>query len=699
MREFAVSVLVNLRDRLSGGLNGIRRRLEQLRNLGGRLGIDRLGSALGRVVRQVGLVGAAFTTLSTVAGGALITLGNSLAQRGTEIEDLARRAGVATDALQELAFAGNRRGVTMDALVDGLKELQLRADEFILTGEGSAKEAFERLGLSADDLARGLEQPDALFEDIIGRLGQLDRAAQIRIADEIFGGAGGEQFVQLIDMGVEGIRELRQEARDIGAIITPEQLAIMREYRNAVQGLTDRYSGLQNMLAEKLLPVLTPLVDQISAWIDAHRPQVVEAMEKAVSGLADVIPVVVDGFDRFLGIASGIAQGAGKIADQMGGLENIAAGVAAVMSIKLVAALGQLSAVLLTTPAGWFVLAAVGLGMLAKQIYDNWGNLGEWLEGLGAKLGGLAKDTGSAIVKGLGDLGAWAGSVVSDFWATMSARWAAIDWGQLGRMMGKGLVEIVSFAARLTADFWKAVWRAWNDIDWLELGRVLLTGLDAFVKGAGDFVFAAAGAIFEEFRKVDWGSLVVDMKDAIVAGASALVEAGAALIQALWDGIKRKADELLAWFAELPDRIIEAIGSINLSDLISWPEPPGWVKWMFGMESAPTPRAMPGGGESDFDAQAERLGFPAPVPAPTPPVGGPPERRSSLDAPSARSRDFALAAPASAAGAGPRAERQEVAFAGELVVRVDGPGRVTSTQSSDPRVDIQPQRGPSLALA
>ena len=641
MREFAVSVLVNLRDRLSGGLNGIRRRLEQLRNLGGRLGIDRLGSALGRVVRQVGLVGAAFTTLSTVAGGALITLGNSLAQRGTEIEDLARRAGVATDALQELAFAGNRRGVTMDALVDGLKELQLRADEFILTGEGSAKEAFERLGLSADDLARGLEQPDALFEDIIGRLGQLDRAAQIRIADEIFGGAGGEQFVQLIDMGVEGIRELRQEARDIGAVISPEQLAIMRQYRNAVQDLTDRYSGLQNMLAEKLLPVLIPLVDQVSAWIDAHRPQIVEAMEQAVAALAEAIPVAIEGFQRMIDIAGPIADAAGTVIERLGGIEAIAIGLGALFSVKLVAALGAFGVALLTTPIGWFVMAVGGAVALIRK---EWDTFEPYFENLLGGVKALFEGDVGAILTIIDSLVAIVGQVVIEF--------------------GKWIAEVTGLDDAIA-----------GLVDWLNgLGerfrRVAREAAEAIDEGLADVV---------TFMR----DLPAKAGEAIVAGAGKLVEAGAALIQALWDGIKAKFEELLTWVATIPDRIKQAIGEFDPFAGVRSRLQSGW-------------NSVFGGGESGGEDASEG-GTPAAPSAP--PVGGPPERRSSLDAPGLTgARQLASATPASV-GAAPRPERQEVAFAGELVVRVDGPGRVTSTQSSDPRVDIQPQRGPSLALA
>ena len=671
MREFAVSVLVNLRDRLSGGLNGIRQRLEQLRNLGRRLGLDRLGSAFGGVIKQVGLLGAAFTTLATVAGGGLILLGNQLAERGGQIEAMARTAAVTTDALQEMMYVGATRGVEGDALVDALKEMQLRADELIITGEGSAKEAYQRLGLTADAIAAGLEEPDRLLEEILGRLEDFDPGAQIRILDEVFGGSG-EQLQRLIGLGVEGIRELRLEAREIGAIITPEQLAIMYEYGTAVKGLTDRYSGLQNMLAEKLLPVLTPLADQLSAWLDAHRPQIIAATEGAVSALAEAIPVAVDGFQRMIDIVGPVATGAGMVIEKLGGIETVAVALGTLFSAKLVAALAAFGVALLTTPIGWFILVVGGAVALIRKECDTFAPYFEQVLG-GVRA--LFEGDVSAILTIIDGLVAIVGQVVIEFGKWIAevtgldkAIEGAIEWI---RGLGESLARMVDDAASAVQNGFGAM------ADWLEAlwSRVQSHAAAAFDVLKGLFAWTPLGLVIEHWEPIlnFFRELPGRAGATIVAGAGALIEAGAALIQALWDGIKAKFEELLVYVREIPGRITDAIGNIDpIGDIRR-----GLGNWWNGEEGA---EATP----------------PSPtVPAPE----GPPQRQSSLDTPAlAGARQLASARPATS-GAAPRPERQEVAFAGELVVRVDGPGRVTSAQSSDPRVDIQPQRGPSLALS
>ncbi|MDF2981409.1 MAG: tail tape measure protein core region [Devosia sp.] len=137
----------------------------------------------------------------------------------SQIAAAAGKAGVAVEAFQELGYAAKGAMVNIDALTDGLKEMQLRADEFVVSGAGSGAEAFQRLGFSADELKEKLADPSALFEEIINRLGRLDKASQIRISDELFGGTGGEQFVRLLDQGSGYIAKMRQEARDTGNVL------------------------------------------------------------------------------------------------------------------------------------------------------------------------------------------------------------------------------------------------------------------------------------------------------------------------------------------------------------------------------------------------------------------------------------------------------------------------------------------------
>jgi len=160
----------------------------------------------------------AITTLAGASGmGYLVN--QSLAMTA-EMKKNADMAGISAKAYQELSFAAGKYQVTQNALTDGMKELSLRTDEFVVTGAGPAKEAFERLGYSQGELNKKMKDTPALLLDIIDRMEGLGQAAKIRIADELFGGTGGEQFVSMINAGAGSIEELTKKANELGLVMS-----------------------------------------------------------------------------------------------------------------------------------------------------------------------------------------------------------------------------------------------------------------------------------------------------------------------------------------------------------------------------------------------------------------------------------------------------------------------------------------------
>lgn len=186
--------------------------------MGGRIGAAFKSVAMPKIaglagtVAGIGVAGGVAAVRQTVKGIA-------------EIGDAAKRAGVQAEAFQEWSYVADQNRIGIDALTDGFKELNLRADEFIVTGTGSAAEAFKRLGFGAEDLKAKLQDPSALMLEIIGRMEGLDKAAQIRIADELFGGTGGERFVELLGRGQAGIQAQIDRARELGLVMDSDIIA------------------------------------------------------------------------------------------------------------------------------------------------------------------------------------------------------------------------------------------------------------------------------------------------------------------------------------------------------------------------------------------------------------------------------------------------------------------------------------------
>lgn len=230
----------------------------------------RINQALASTSAEIGKFRQGFDGLkatAVVAGlTALVGAARNAARSVAEIGDAAERAGVSVEAFQRLAYVAQQSRIPVDSLVDGLKELNLRADEFIITGKGPAAEAFARLGYGAEELQRKLAAPEDLMVEIIDRMGQLDQAAQIRIADEVFGGTAGERFVELVDEGEAGIRRMQDEADRLGIIMDDEMIAKAAELDRQFSAIATTISSQVKSAIVGASSALSDMLTQFQAW-------------------------------------------------------------------------------------------------------------------------------------------------------------------------------------------------------------------------------------------------------------------------------------------------------------------------------------------------------------------------------------------------------------------------------------------------
>ncbi|RVO51931.1 phage tail tape measure protein [Sinorhizobium meliloti] len=243
---------------ISGDPKGLEAALARVRALGKTTATDLMAS-FGRIKS---LAGGAAGLITGIVSASTVAVIRDAAGAIASIGDEARRAGLDVKSFQELKYVAEQNRVGVDALTDGIKELNLRADEFIVTGGGSAAEAFQRLGYSAEDLKRKLEDPSDLFTEIIGRLGDLDKAAQIRIMDEIFGGTGGEQFVQLIEAGEAGIRDTIKAANDLGIVLDEKMIEQAEE-------IDRQFNAIATTVGTNLKAAIVSAVASLGQFIDS----------------------------------------------------------------------------------------------------------------------------------------------------------------------------------------------------------------------------------------------------------------------------------------------------------------------------------------------------------------------------------------------------------------------------------------------
>lgn len=146
--------------------------------------------------------------------------------------------------------------------------------------------------------------------------------------------------------------------------------------------------------------------------------------------------------------------------------------------------------------------------------------------------------------------------------------------------------------------------------------------------------------------------------------ASMLRHAGMAAMQGLWDGMTTKFGELLSWIQGIPARILAAIGSIDLSNVIKWPTLPSWLGG--GKPAAPGGSPVPGTMDG-FNPTSAPAG-----------LGGQSGFTRTAGGPAANSN---------------------VQVGGRIVVEAAEGTRIVNVQSENPAVPVTPNRGTMLGRA
>lgn len=329
------------------------------------------GQELARVAR-IGGVGL------TVAAGAAAAMTRNVAENMAEQQSWAKRLGVSTEFLSNLNFAAGQFGAENDAVIDGLKELSLRADEFAHTGKGSAEEAFTRLGLSPKDIHKLTGDTEALFDVIKDKMAEVeDVAARQRILDELLGGTGAEQLTEFFSITREEYEALVLESRKAGAEINAEDAAIARNFERRYDRLGQVLVGLQRTVGIAVMPGLTGGLERFGDLLIENRDRVAAFSEAVVDRVGRAIPAFLEMTSGIGKFADKTMRAVGAVADLVGGWENFGVIVGAALGAKLLLRIGGLIASIGRLGAAFLSLTGLsrGLASVVGTVWSKFGSL------------------------------------------------------------------------------------------------------------------------------------------------------------------------------------------------------------------------------------------------------------------------------------------------------------------------------------
>ncbi len=322
---------------------------------------------------------AAITGIASVAG--MVRLSQTWAVFGSQLGFTAQRIGVAAGDLQTLQGAAVLAGASAGSMTSGLQNLGQTMYDAIGGRAPEATALFNQLGIAFDDGTRHARKVTDVLPEVADKIaGIKDPFTQARVATALFGGAA-EDLLPFLRKGSAGIKEYTDKARSYG-VFSQGAIDASNKLRESFSSVSLAVTGLTNSIAEKLAPIVGPLLDQMADWIGKNREFIATQIGQYVGEFADFVKSI--DFHQVVTQVTDLIKGANNLAQDFGGwktaLEAIVAIKIASWALPVAANLftvgravaGLLSAFPLLNAA----LAAAGATYLAyirtKEAYDEY---------------------------------------------------------------------------------------------------------------------------------------------------------------------------------------------------------------------------------------------------------------------------------------------------------------------------------------
>ena len=301
-----------------------------------------------KVGEGAGKVANATKGLSTAAGGALVALGGVAVKAGESADELltmSKQTGLSTDALQKMKYASDLIDVDINTITGAVTKMKKGLDSNV--------KAFDAIGVAVKDANGQYRDTEDIFNDVVKALGEIDNETERDIAAMNIFGKSADELAGLIDDGGAAMKALGDEAENMGAIISEDDLKSAGEFNDTFDKMKAQLSGSFGQAAVKVLQALAP---------------VLETVANAISGIADKLANVSPETIQIITVVAGIIAAISPIA-------GIISGIATAISV-ITPIIAAVNAVIAANPVVLIIMAiiaAIGLLVVAvKAIIEHW---------------------------------------------------------------------------------------------------------------------------------------------------------------------------------------------------------------------------------------------------------------------------------------------------------------------------------------
>ena len=212
---------------------------------------SKIGSAFSSIIKGAAAVGTAVVGAAATLGAGAYAMVNSTATQADTIDKLSERTSINREELQRWMHACDQSGVSSDVLANAVKKMSTTLDD-AAGGSAIAIDSLSRLGLTLKDL-EGLSTEEK-FDKITAALADMEDGTERNALGADLLGKGYTEMLPLLNAGSDGIAALKQEADDLGIVMSEDAVKAGVVFGDTVANIKAAFGGFMNQLGNALIP-------------------------------------------------------------------------------------------------------------------------------------------------------------------------------------------------------------------------------------------------------------------------------------------------------------------------------------------------------------------------------------------------------------------------------------------------------------
>lgn len=242
-------------------------------------------------------IAAAFAAVVASVGAAAKKMYSAtieVSEAGDEIDKNSQKIGMSAESYQKWGYVFERNGYDITQFKSGMKTLTNQIDA-ARSGNKSAVEQFQKLGISLDDLSNKSRE-DLLGMTVAGLQNVTDETTKAAMANDLFGKSGSE-LMPLLNSSNAATQELLDTTEKYGMVMSDAAVKASADFQDSLTTLKSTVSGVKAKFLSEFLPSLTKITNGFAMLISGQegaKEELKAGAQEMVSRFKEIAPQVIE---------------------------------------------------------------------------------------------------------------------------------------------------------------------------------------------------------------------------------------------------------------------------------------------------------------------------------------------------------------------------------------------------------------------